>query len=55
MPPVSSKKRSAISVCWVGTSPSMALPAARYSAICPAASGASPTSPVSHAMAAAPP
>ena len=52
IPPASSKKRSATSVSWVGSAPSAARPAARYSTACRApASGMAPSE-ASQAMAA---
>ena len=53
MPPPSSKKRSAIMVCCVGTAPSTARLVTTYSTICSAAESSRPHSLLSHATAAA--
>ncbi len=55
MPPDSSKKRSSTSVRCVGSAPSAARAAARYSTICSAAAWPTPTSRTSHSIAAAAP
>src|SRR5256885_17090527 len=49
MPPLSSKKRSAITACCVGTAPRMARPARTYWTACSAPELSRPHSPVSHA------
>ncbi len=52
MPPASSKNRSAISVCCVGSAPSAALPAERYATSCSAPAGVSAHSSATRAAAA---